>query len=90
MKQEDYERWYKSLQFFRREFYILNYEDFYKEAKAYKNLYQRLKPEAKQLLRLYIYANLNLSTSQRFMIWDYFNDDILYETLPKPKSCNSI
>lgn len=90
MTMQDYEKWYKNLQFFRREFYILNYNDFYSEAKAYKHLYENLRVEARELLRLYIYANLNLAKNQRFLIWDYLNGYVDYDDLPKPKNCDSI
>lgn len=60
-------------EFINDELKFYTYEDFYKERKTIKRLYQTLK--YKTLYKWFVYANIHMSLVQKDAIWEYLNGD---------------
>lgn len=72
---------YKECVFIDTEMRFSTFEEFVKDAKAIKRLYNN-NLKHKMFYMWYIYSHL-FSTKRKNAIWEYLNDDITYEKLTK-------
>lgn len=50
------------------------YNDFYKRRNIIKKEYKKLSSEQKQIYRMYLYAQRELSTNKVDLIWEFLNE----------------
>ena len=84
MKKEEYERWYRSCDFIRKELQFYSFEDFLDQAVYTRKLYLQCKPLIRQLYQWYVYAS-PLLYKQKQGIWEFLNMRLPLKVLKKLK-----
>lgn len=81
MSREEYDKWYKSCSFIRKELQFYSWEDFISQANSFKTLYSSTTPLVKQLYQWYVMASPHLSFKRKQLIWDYLNGYATFESI---------
>ena len=50
------------------------YNDFFKRRISIKNAYRKLKDETKQIYKMYLYSQREMSTNKVDLIWEFLNE----------------
>lgn len=83
MKIEEYDKWYESCNFIRKEMQFYSFTNFISEAGSYKKAYGESDVLIKQLYQWYVYANAHMSHRRKDAIWDYLNGYMSLKELRK-------
>lgn len=75
MSREEYESWYKNVDFIQENMQIYSFEDFYAKRVYIKVLYNAMNRQAKKLYQWYLYAG-SIPFKKKNHIWNYINDTI--------------
>lgn len=72
MTKEEYESWFKSVDFIQDEMQFYSFPDFVEQANAFKRGYNMMDTRTKKLYQWYVFAS-SVNYQQKCMIWDFLN-----------------
>lgn len=73
ISKEEYEKWYKSCEFIRKEMRFYSFQDFKENKEIIKFMYQHLNIRTKKLYQWYVFSN-PMCYNQKCLIWDFLNN----------------
>ena len=71
MTKQELKKWYKSVDFIKKEMQFYSIKDFWKNSSNINYFFKNGNSYDRQLYQWYVFANPNISQAQKEMVWNY-------------------